>query len=170
MMFLTIIMFPQCSPAATNSGDTVKRKAKISKPSIFQMDNSRLTFAEKVAKAMAFVESGGKPITGASGEIHSVWQYTQTTWNSLSKEYNKSIVGINKPLQMTRSNEELVTVWKVQRLCSRGWNASQIALIWNTSLCGAEEPYKKKGVNKYGVAYDSERHAQKVDAELAKLF
>lgn len=120
------------------------------------------TKAEKVAKAMAIVETGCVPRKGASGEAKSIWQWMPPTWQLISSQYNRATKGVDSPLTLNVQNEEKVVVWKVQKFVRRGYTPKEIGMIWNSSLGGKEKPLARKGVNKHGVAFDSERHGQKV--------
>lgn len=111
--------------------------------------------AKTLARAISQVESGGKQVRGASGEFGS-FQFMPATWASVSKQ----VAG--KVLQQTPANEQMVAEKKIQQLLDRGFDERQVALIWNTSLGGAETPREISGVNKFGVKYDSGAYANKV--------
>jgi hypothetical protein len=62
---------------------------------------------------------------------------------------------------MTKVNELYVAVHKIQHWLDLGHTPEQIAVIWNSG--GTTH---KKGVNKWGVAYDTYEYARKVLAHL----
>lgn len=118
--------------------------------------------AKAVTKGIAFAENGGKvninnPIAGKSGEMKSIFQYTPETW----KLYSKEILGREVPLNA--DYETYVTNEKVKKWIDEGHNTSQIASMWNA---GPSKPnaYKEKhkGINKFGVKYDTPTYAKKV--------
>lgn len=111
--------------------------------------------ATSIANAIMKVESGGRQVSGASGEF-GAFQFMPETWKIVSRQMTGQV------LPQTPENEYRVAVAKVQDLLNKGYNAEQIALVWNTSLGGAEKPFVRKGVNNKGVAYDSGAYARKV--------
>lgn len=78
------------------------------------------------------------------------------TWVGVSKE----ITG--KVLPQSPLNEEYVAVKKIQKLLNEGHTEREVALIWNGSLGGSEQPIEKKGTNSKGVKYDTKLYAFKV--------
>lgn len=64
--------------------------------------------------------------------------------------------------RQTPINEEYVAVKKIEQLLSEGKTEKEIAMIWNGSLGGSEEPKIKKGKNRWGVKYDTLAYSQKV--------
>lgn len=64
--------------------------------------------------------------------------------------------------RQTPVNEEYVAVKKIEKLFAEGNTEKEIAMIWNGSLGGSEEPKVKKGKNKWGVKYDTLAYSQKV--------
>lgn len=62
-------------------------------------------------------------------------------------------------LTQSERNEWYVSVKKIQHLLDEGHTEREIALIWNGSLCGSEEPVEKRGINQHGVAYDTVHYA-----------
>ena len=82
---------------------------------------------------------------GASGE-KTCWQYMPATWRAESQR----IIGYVAPL--TEENAEYVATIKVQQLLDRGRSEHSIILAWNA---GENAKNCSKGVNKYGVAYNS---------------
>jgi len=119
--------------------------------------------AEKLASAIKRVESGGNPnAKGASGERGS-FQFMPETWETISRE----IAGDTLP--QTPENEERVAQQKIDQLLDRGLNEEEVALVWNTSLGGEEEPRRVSGVNEQGVEFDSSQYADKVTSTLREM-
>jgi hypothetical protein len=65
---------------------------------------------------------------------------------------------------MTPINERYIALTRVQNMLNRGYTPHQVALAWN-----AGTPVERKGVNKYGVSYDSRAYALAVTAQIIKL-
>jgi len=108
--------------------------------------------AVKLAMAIGVVESGGNyNAKGGSGES-GAFQFMPSTWKSWAGKY---LGNANAPL--TKANQNEVAIKKVTDLINQGYDEKQIALIWNGG-----QPVVKKGVNQYGVAYDSGAYADKV--------
>lgn len=108
--------------------------------------------AAQIAAAIRQVESGGNyNARGGSGEI-GAYQFMPSSWKSWAGKY---LGNANAP--MTQQNQDKVAQAKIQDLLNQGYNPQQVALIWNGG-----EPVVKKGVNRYGVAYDSGAYANKV--------
>lgn len=108
--------------------------------------------AQQIAAAIKKVESNGNyNAKGASGE-NGAYQFMPATWAGWAKQY---LGNANAP--MTPANQDKVANAKIQSLLDQGYNAQQIALIWNGGT-----PVVKKGVNSKGVAYDSGSYANKV--------
>lgn len=124
--------------------------------------------AQKLAAAIMQVESGGKQVSGASGEFGK-FQFMPDTWKTISSQYNKEVNGKTGVLPQTSITEEKVAQWKIEKLLAQGNTPKEVALIWNTSLGGSEKPLVKKGVNSMGIAYDSNAYADKVLNTLYKL-
>lgn len=80
-----------------------------------------------------------------------------STWNMFVQE----VYGEWKPLD-SYARERYVVTQMVQKWVDQGMNAAQIALRWNAG--GAKQC--SRGVNKYGVEYDSCKHVGKVLAYL----
>ena len=76
------------------------------------------------------------------------------TWGTIAYE----ILGY-VPSKKTAQNEYYVALKKIQKLLNKGWSPEEVALIWNTSLGGSEKPHRVRGVNEYGVEYDSIAYA-----------
>jgi hypothetical protein len=114
--------------------------------------NTQVSDAQTIANAIKQVESGGNySAKGASGE-NGAYQFMPATWKSWAKEF---LGDANAP--MSQANQDKVANAKIQSLLDQGYNAQQVALIWNGGT-----PTVKKGVNSKGVAYDSGAYASKV--------
>lgn len=119
-----------------------------------------------LAKAIRDTESQGNPnAVGASGEYGS-YQFTPETWSAYAGE-----AGINVPLQQaTREQQNEVVYKKLKKWKDQGYNPGQIASMWNA---GESKPnaYKEnwRGVNEYGVAYDTPAYAEKVAQAYQRL-
>jgi ribosomal protein S20 len=108
--------------------------------------------ASVIANAIKQVESQGNyQAKGGSGET-GAYQFMPATW----KEWAGDYLG-NPNAPMTQQNQDKVAQAKISDLLNQGYGAKEIALIWNGG-----QPKEKKGVNKYGVAYDSGAYANKV--------
>lgn len=108
--------------------------------------------ASRIASAIKKVESNGNyNARGASGEF-GAYQFMPSTWTDWAGAY---LGNPNAP--MTQQNQDQVAMAKISELIKQGYNEQQIALIWNGG-----SPNVKKGVNSYGVAYDSGAYANKV--------
>lgn len=108
--------------------------------------------AQAIAAAIKKVESGGNyNARGGSGEF-GAYQFMPSTWKGWAKTY----LG-NANAAMTPANQDKVAEARIQDLLNQGRTPEQIALIWNGG-----QPIVKKGVNQYGVAYDSGAYAKKV--------
>lgn len=128
----------------------------------FNTVGSDTNTASKLADAIMQVESGGRQVKGASGEF-GTFQFMPATWEIISKQIAGTV------LPQTAENERAVAEAKIADLLSQGNSPKEVALIWNTSLGGAEKPFVRKGTNSKGVAYDSGAYAQKVVNTLNKL-
>lgn len=107
---------------------------------------------KKIATAIKKVESGGNyKARGGSGE-YGAYQFMPSTWKGWAKQY---LGNANAP--MTPKNQDTVAQRKIADLLKKNYTVQQIALIWNGG-----QPVVKRGVNKYGVAYDSGVYANKV--------
>lgn len=107
-----------------------------------------------LAKAIRQTETGNRAVSGKSGELPSRYQFMPSTWRQWSKE----VLGIeNAPL--TLENENKVAYTKIKNWKDSGYNPAQIASMWNS---GKPDWKGKKGVNKYGVAYDVPSYVNKV--------
>ncbi len=112
-----------------------------------------------LTKAIRETESGGNfGARGASGE-YGAYQYTPDTWNGVAKKY-----GINVPLEQASPRQQNeVTYKRLKEWKDAGYNVGQIASMWNAGE-GRPNAYREnwKGVNDYGVAYDTPAYAKKV--------
>lgn len=118
----------------------------------FKEVGSATNNAQKIASAIKSVESGGNyQAKGGSGEF-GAYQFMPSTWKSWAGKY---LGNTNAP--MTPENQDKVALAKINELLKQGYDAKQIALIWNGG-----SPTIKKGVNKFGVRYDTGAYANKV--------
>ena len=110
------------------------------------------TTAQAIANAIKEVESGGDyNAKGGSGE-NGAYQFMPATWSQWAKTW---LGNANAP--MTKENQDLVAERQIQSWIDKGYTPRQIALMWNGGT-----PKEKKGVNSFGVAYDSGAYADKV--------
>lgn len=127
------------------------------------------TIANAITKAIAYQENGGKLdatkiSAGKSGELKSIFQFTPATW----KNYSQQIYGKETPLNA--DTETYVVREKVKKWIDEGKDVNQIASMWNAGE-GRPDAYKQnwKGINKYGVKYDTPKYASGV-SKYAKQF
>ena len=113
--------------------------------------------ASKIANAIKMVESKGDyNAVGDSGTSKGAYQFNGNNYQAWSKQY------FGTTLPFTPENQDKVAQARIQDLLNQGYNAEQVALIWNGG-----EPVRKKGFNeKIGLAYDSGAYADKVLAQL----
>lgn len=111
-----------------------------------------------IVDALKHAEGAGAncELAGASGET-GCWQFMESTWNLFVKE----VYGEWKPLD-SYARERYVVTQMVEKWLDEGLTARQIALRWNAG--GATQC--SRGVNRYGVEYDSCAHVAKVLAYL----
>lgn len=116
--------------------------------------------ASRIAIAIRNVESGGNyDAVGDAGTSKGAYQFQPASWSGWAKDY---LGNANAP--MTPENQDAVAIARIDDLLNQGYDARQIALIWNGG-----EPKVKKGFNKkIGLAYDSGAYAEKVLRELSK--
>lgn len=110
--------------------------------------------ASAIADAIFAVE--GRCTPGQSGE-YGCYQYLPRTWVA----YSTDVAG--KVLPQTETNERLITVGKIREWLAAGFSDRDIFLMWNQ---GAPGPACYKGVNQWGVAYDSCEYARRALAIL----
>lgn len=93
-----------------------------------------------LAKAIRQHETGNRPISGATGELASRYQYLPATWKATAEKY---LGDANAPL--TLENENKATYLKLLDWKKAGYNPGQIASMWNS---GSPDMYAKgnKGV------------------------
>lgn len=104
-----------------------------------------------IANAIKQVESEGfYEAQGQSGE-YGAYQILPSTWEMLSKRH------LGHVAEMNPINQDTVVRAEIEYLLEQGYTAYEIALIWNTG--GVKEI---RGVNKYGVRYDSVAYANKI--------
>jgi hypothetical protein len=111
-----------------------------------------------LAKSIRQTESGNSDVMGKSGEM-GAYQFTRPTWEAYSKKF-----GITVPLdQATKEQQNEVVYKQIKEWKDKGHNIGEIASMWNAGG-GRPNAYKEnfKGVNKYGVSYDTPAYAQKV--------
>lgn len=113
--------------------------------------------ASKIANAIKMVESKGNyNAVGDAGTSKGAYQFNGNNYQAWSKQY------FGTTLPFTPENQDKVAQARIQDLLNQGYNAEQVALIWNGG-----EPVRKKGFNKkIGLAYDSGAYADKVLAQL----
>jgi len=99
---------------------------------------------------------GNCDIKGKSGEI-GCYQFMPSTWKSDSKRY------LGYEARPSFINQQYVTAYKVQNWLDRGYTPYQIGLLYNGG-----EVKEKKGINKYGVAYNSGAYAKKLVINIAE--
>lgn len=113
--------------------------------------------ASKIANAIKMVESKGNyNAVGDAGTSKGAYQFNGNNYQAWSKQY------FGTTLPFTPENQDKVAQARIQDLLNQGYNAEQVALIWNGG-----EPVRKKGFNqKIGLAYDTGAYADKVLAQL----
>lgn len=87
---------------------------------------------------------------GGSGE-KGCTQHMPDTW----KHHSRLVVGYEAPI--TYTNEVYITAHIVQKWIDKGYTDYQIGLLYNGGQLKA-----KKGVNKFGIKYDSGAYARKL--------
>jgi len=166
--------------------DILNRKAKIDKElELFkaQMEGGEIDpqtgelivpdyTADEIAEAIKMKETpSGVAEAGATGELKSRYQWLPETWKKISGEYLMSLgeKKAQKSLAVTTENEEKVARWKIGQLLNKGFNAADIAMIWNTSLGRAEKPLVRQGKTDTGVPYDSVAYKNAVLSNLRRM-
>lgn len=113
-----------------------------------------------LAKGIRQVESGGNfSARGGSGEFGG-YQFMPETWKSWSKTH----LGREVPLeQASKELQNEVAYKQIKYWKDQGFNPGQIASMWNAGE-GKPNAYKEnwKGVNDFGVEYDTPAYAKKV--------
>lgn len=101
----------------------------------------------KIVNAIKQIETRGRcDRKGLSGE-RGCFQFLISTF----RNYQKTYLGTTT-LPLTPQNEQLVMETKVRQMLEKGFTPSQIFLEHNTGRTGGG---CTKGINKYGVPYDS---------------
>ena len=113
-----------------------------------------------LAKAIKYTETGTGDTymqKGGSGEI-GAYQFTKGFWNNNAKKY---LGNANAPL--TRDNQNKVAYAYIKSKKEQGYSPTQIASMWNAGD-GKPDAYKQnwRGVNEYGVKYDTPAYVAKV--------
>lgn len=114
--------------------------------------------ALNLTRAIALTESGqgGKPnytVSGKSGE-RGAYQWMPGNFEAAAKA-----AGLN-PSDFSPENQDKVAYYQVKKYKDQGYQPWEIASLWNS---GSPDKWKDhKGVNKYGVAYDTPAHVAKV--------
>lgn len=136
---------------------------------LLNMDKNKTQLDPQVvtlAKALRSVESGGNfSARGGSGE-YGAYQYTKPTWQATAQKYlGDANADIRDP-----KNQNKATYLKLKEWKDKGYNVGQIASMWNAGE-GRPNAYKEnfRGVNKYGVAYDTPAYAKKVASTYQKM-
>lgn len=99
-------------------------------------------------------ETGNRDIKGASGEIGRA-QWLPSTYKMMSTKY------IGYVTELTETNEVYILSSWVEEMMNKGYNDYQIAIRHNRP-----DGKEVKGINKFGVKYDSGAYATSVMAIL----
>lgn len=133
-----------------------------------QFDPQNLdTNVVNLAKAIREHETGNRPVSGATGELASRYQYMPATWKSTAAKY---LGDANAPL--TAKNEDQATYLKIKDWKDSGYTPKQIASMWNS---GNPDPYAKgnKGVGKSStnpnVTYNVPKYVDSVYSKFEKF-
>lgn len=122
--------------------------------------------AVALAKSIRQIESNNNfNAQGKSGEWGG-YQFTPATWDSYSREFGvNAAFGSATPEQQNEVAYKKIKQWKDQ-----GYNPGQIASMWNAGA-GRPNAYQEghKGVNKFGVEYDTADYAKKVAQTYQRL-
>lgn len=114
-----------------------------------------------LAKAIRQVESGNRAVTPQEGSQlggNSRYQYTHDTWKGVAGKY------LGDPnAELNLQNENKATYLRIKDWKDQGYNVGQVASMWNAGE-GRPNAYQEdhRGVNEYGVEYDTPGYAQKV--------
>lgn len=110
--------------------------------------------AVRLAKAIRYTESrDNEQAKGASGEF-GLYQWMPDTWAKTAKKYNLD------PGDVSRENQNKAAYMTIKELKDSGKRPDQIAAFWNSGKTEGWE--QNKGVNKYGVKYDTPDYVKKV--------
>lgn len=122
--------------------------------------------AVNLSKAIRQVETGNRPVAGATGEVASRYQFLPGTW----KRYAKEVLGDeNAPINL--ENENKVAYTKIKAWKDQGYNPGQIASMWNAGE-GRPDAYKqnwRKTDENGKVLFDTPAYAEKVATEYHKF-
>lgn len=131
-------------------------------PSTLGVNNNQNQALDPKIKALASAilqkeSNGNYKASGGSGEGGG-YQFMPATWKSWAGKH----LG-NSNAEMSVENQNRVAYGQIKEWKDKGLNPAQIASKWNS---GNENAYKNnhKGVNKYGVAYDTPKYVQDVSA------
>jgi len=120
--------------------------------------------AQSIVNAIKKTESSGNyGAKGLSGET-GAYQFMPATFNAYAKEYT---IQTGEPISgQTPENQDKIALFKVQQWIDKGYDAKQIASMWNAGE-GRPDAWKNwKGVNAFGVAYDTPAYVNKVLSNL----
>lgn len=111
----------------------------------------------RLAKAIRQVESGNnETAVGKSGEF-GLYQFMPDTWASTTRKY-----GLD-PNDRSRANQNKAAYLQIKELKDKGYKPDAISAFWNSGkLEGWQD---NRGVNKYGVAFDTPAYVEKVKNE-----
>ena len=145
----TPVVTPTMAPIVTSTGN---------------LDNDVVN----LAKAIRQHESGNRAVLPGEGSAvggASRYQYTHGTWKSVAGKY---LGDPNAPL--TLENENKATYLRIKEWKDKGYNPAQIASMWNAGE-GRPDAYKQnwRGINKWGVKYDTPAYVNKVYATYQKM-
>lgn len=122
--------------------------------------------ALNLTRAIAASESGdltGKPnynVSGKSGE-RGAYQWMPGNFEAAANE-----AGLN-PVDFSPENQDKVAYYQVKKYKDQGLQPWEIASIWNS---GSKDNWKDhRGVNKYGVKYDTPAYVAKVKQHYTAL-
>lgn len=110
--------------------------------------------AVRLAKAIRHTESRDREdAKGASGEF-GLYQWMPETWQKTTKKYNLDSGDVS------RENQNKAAYMQIKELKDQGYRPDQIAAFWNSGKTEGWE--NNKGINKYGVKYDTPDYVRKV--------
>ena len=114
-----------------------------------------------LSKAIRQVETGNRPVSGASGEMKSRYQFMPATWKAGAKKY----LG-NENATLSLENENKVAYSQIKDWKDKGYGPDQIASMWNS---GKPEWKGVTGTNSKGVKYDVPGYVKKVGTAYGKI-
>ena len=123
---------------------------------------------QAVALAKAIRETESKSDFNAKGKSGEwgAYQWTPATWDAHAREAGvNAVFGSATPDQQNEVAYKKIKQWKDQ-----GYNPGQIASMWNAGV-GKPNAYVEgnKGVNSYGVQYDTKKYAEDVARAYQRL-